>query len=86
MGKSLNWILALVALLSIVYIQGAVYALKVPTNTAFASTREFDAVKDVEVIASASGKTIKMRELWNTKGSLFAPEDRAILILFRSFG
>lgn len=87
MGNFLSQILALVALLSFVYIQGAVYALKTPTGRAApVSTREFEAIKDVEVIRSENGNTIKMGELWSTKDSVFASEDRAVVILFRSFG
>ena len=78
-----------VVLLLILCMYDAVHSLKFPPANRAAvssSASEFESMKNVEVIGANSGKVLKMGELWNTKGSVFTSEDRAIVILFRSFG
>lgn len=88
MTKSPKWTFSLVILLLIACIYDVAHSLKVsPSNRAtIRSTKEFESMKNVEVVGAESGKVVKMGELWNTKSSMFTSEDRAILILFRSFG
>lgn len=70
-------------------LHNVVVSLQIPKGSTrgVIPTSEFESIRGLEVISAKSGKTVKMGELWNTKGSLLSPEpDRSILILFRSFG